>query len=76
MAERRFIELGVRSVSRRGGSLQVTLPSQVVKIMKLVAGDKIVFYYDSESRRIFIARIPKAKLESIVDLEFSLPKES
>ena len=72
MSKEDLIELGVRNVSQRGGSLQVTLPTMVTKIMKLKPGDKIVFYYDRKVNKIFIGKIAKEKIEQIIDLRFKL----
>ena len=75
MTQKRLIELGIRSVSRRGGSLQVTIPSRVAQIMNLEPEDLVVFYYDPETRRIILGRISKKQIESIKILEFSIPEE-
>jgi len=58
---------------RKGGSLQVTIPKEVVKFLNLEPGDYIMFIHDPKTNRIFID-----KVEKVVDsrgLAFSLSKK-
>lgn len=69
------IELGVRVITRRGGSLQVTLPTDVIKLMKLVKGDRIIFKYHKSMKRIVLGKVTKKELEALATLEFSMPED-
>jgi bifunctional DNA-binding transcriptional regulator/antitoxin component of YhaV-PrlF toxin-antitoxin module len=72
------IELGVRYVQQKGGSLQVTVPTEVVDIMRLDIGDQIIFYYDKGAKRITLGKIAKEDIlhaRKMVSLEFSVPKD-
>lgn len=73
--EKDIIPLGVRSVSKRGGSFQVTIPPEVVRIMQVASEDLIAFSYDRESERIVIGKVSKRDLERTMSLRFSIPKE-
>jgi bifunctional DNA-binding transcriptional regulator/antitoxin component of YhaV-PrlF toxin-antitoxin module len=73
--ERRLRELGVRRVSKRGGSLQVTIPTEVLAIMRIETGDRIVFYYDEEAKRITLGKVPKEDIEKMITLEFSVSRD-
>lgn len=75
LEENRLIELGVRSVSKRGGSYQVTIPTEVVKVMRIAHEDRIVFSYDEESKRVVIGKVSRQDLEKITSLKFSVSKE-
>jgi antitoxin component of MazEF toxin-antitoxin module len=73
--EKETIPLGVRSVSKRGGSFQVTIPPEVVRIMQMAPEDLITFSYDRESEKIVIGRVSKRDLERTTSLRFSISKE-
>ena len=67
--------IAVRNVSRRGGSLQITVPSEVVEIMKISNGDRIAFYYDFNTKSIRLGKVPKIDIKKIAELEFAVSKE-
>jgi len=73
--DRHLTPLGVSRVSKRGGSLQVTIPKDASTIMKLTSGDRITFYYDEQGKRITLGKVPREDIEKMVTLEFSLSKE-
>ncbi len=52
--------LGMRTVTKRGGSYQVTIPKEVGKILNLSDGDQIVFY--KESGRISFSKATKLRV--------------
>ena len=72
------MELGVRYVQQKGGSMQVTIPTQVVDIMRLDVGDQNIFYYDKGTKRIMLGKIAKEDIlraQKMVSLEFSVSKD-
>jgi antitoxin component of MazEF toxin-antitoxin module len=40
----------IRQVTRRGGSLALNIPSEIVKDMGLAEGSSVVFEYDSKKK--------------------------
>jgi antitoxin component of MazEF toxin-antitoxin module len=73
--DKKTLELGVRKVSKRGGSFQVTLPVDLVQLMKIVDGDRIAFSYDTESQKVILGKVSRLDLERVVSLKFSVSKE-
>jgi antitoxin component of MazEF toxin-antitoxin module len=73
--EKKTLELGVRTVSKRGGSFQVTIPSDVVRLMKMANGDRIAFSYDRELQKVIVGKVSRLDLEKAVSLQFSISKE-
>jgi bifunctional DNA-binding transcriptional regulator/antitoxin component of YhaV-PrlF toxin-antitoxin module len=68
-----LIPVGVRSTSRRGGSVSINIPSQITKLMDLKAGDPIAFFYDPEMKRLIIEKISSFSTPS--GLSFSVSKK-
>ena len=66
--------LATRNVSKRGGSLQVTIPASVAEIMELEPGDLLIFSYDPKTKEIILGKISKKDLESLQKFNFSLPQ--
>lgn len=66
--------LGIRDVSKRGGSLSITIPIDVVSKLDLKPGDCIVFLYDSERKEIILNKLPPT-LTTPSGLSFSISKE-
>jgi len=73
--EKKTLELGVRTVSKRGGSFQVTVPRDVVRLMKIVNGDRMAFSYDRELQKVILGKVSRLDLERAVSLQFSISKE-
>lgn len=48
--------LGVRRVVRKGGSLTVTIPSEVTEFLNLEAGQDLAFIQDVKSHRIYLMK--------------------
>lgn len=48
--------LGVRRIIQKGGSLTVTLPSEVAEILALEAGQDLAFIKDGKNSRIYLVR--------------------
>jgi len=48
--------VGTRSVSRRGGSLQVTIPKAVAEFLRIRSGDKVAFIIDEKSNCVIIGK--------------------
>jgi bifunctional DNA-binding transcriptional regulator/antitoxin component of YhaV-PrlF toxin-antitoxin module len=69
----KLIPIGVRSASKRGGSVSINIPADVTKAMDLKAGDPIAFFYDPENKRIIIEKI--STFSTSTGLSFSISKE-
>jgi len=63
-------DLGVRKVIQKGGSLTVTLPSEVVEILKLKSRQKLAFIQDGKTKRVYIMR--QQDLVSLLKLKRNL----
>lgn len=44
---------------RKGGSIQVTIPKEVVRLLELEPGDHLMFTYDPKTRRLFIDKVTR-----------------
>ena len=72
--------VGPRSVSRRGGSLQVTIPPEIGSRLGIEEGTKIVFIIDEHNGYVMLGRsdrmeITLSKLGKPATLGFRVPKE-
>jgi len=72
--------IGPRSVSKRGGSLQVTIPPEVSDFLGVEEGSKIVYVIDTESGYVILGRADKmeitlSKLSKPATLGFTVRKE-
>ena len=81
MAQKDLRIIGSRSVSKRGGSLQVTIPEVVAQFLELKKGDRIVFIIDKKRNCVIIGK-PDAETMRVTfssfgegQLEFKVPKE-
>jgi bifunctional DNA-binding transcriptional regulator/antitoxin component of YhaV-PrlF toxin-antitoxin module len=73
--------IGPRSVSKRGGSLQVTIPPEVSEHLGVEEGSKLVFVIDQASGHVTLGRSDKieitlSRLGKPATLGFTLSKES
>jgi bifunctional DNA-binding transcriptional regulator/antitoxin component of YhaV-PrlF toxin-antitoxin module len=68
-----LIPIGVRSASKRGGSVSINIPSEITKVMNLKPGDPIAFFYDPENKRIIVEKI--SSFSTSTGLSFSISKE-
>jgi len=68
-----LIGLGVRSVSQRGGSISVTIPANIAKLMDIAPGDSVGFWFDPENKRLLIEKVSEYVTPS--GLSFSISKE-
>lgn len=69
-----FRVVGVRSVSLKGGSLQVTIPADVAQDVGLNVGDIVVILYDTRRKQILISKA--GKISTPEGLTFSLANQS
>lgn len=58
---------------RKGGSIQITIPKEVVGLLKLETGDYLVFVYDPKTKRIFIDKA--VRMITPDGFSFSISKE-
>lgn len=63
-----------REVSKKGGSLSITIPAEVAKMLDLRPGDNIVFLYDRYQKRIIIDKA-KQTFTTPGGFSFSISKE-
>jgi bifunctional DNA-binding transcriptional regulator/antitoxin component of YhaV-PrlF toxin-antitoxin module len=68
-----LIGLGVRSASQRGGSISVTIPSHIAKLMNIEPGDSIAFFFDPKNKRLILEKVSEYTTPS--GLSFSISKE-
>ena len=47
----------IRSISKRGGSLSLNIPSEFAKMMGLGVGTPVVFQYDEQRNRLVIEKV-------------------
>ena len=69
-----LIPMGVRSVSIKGGSLQLTIPAEASKLMGLNVGDIVVFLFNPKTKQIIINKIDKVTTPT--GLSFSVSKDT
>lgn len=74
LSENELTIVGTRSVSTKGGSLQVTIPSEVVKLMNLKVGEPLLILYNRKMQQIVISKI--STISTPGGLSFSISKES
>jgi len=70
----KLIPIDVRKVSQKGGSLSLTIPIEIVKKLDLKPDDKVVFFFDEETKQIIIDKAV-ATFITPSGLSFSLSKE-
>lgn len=51
--------MGTRTVSKRGGSYQITIPSEVIEYIGAKEGDKIVYLKNKVKKQIVIGKADK-----------------
>ena len=74
MPEEELIPVAVRRVSRKGGSLSITVPLEIVNILNLKSDDSLVFLYNKIKKQVIINKaIPTYTTPS--GLSFSISKE-
>ena len=66
--------LAVRKVSRKGGSLNITIPIEIVRILDLRPDDNMVFLYDKRQKKIIIDKAVST-YTTPSGLSFSVSKE-
>jgi len=54
--------IGPRTVSKRGGSLQVTIPPAISEYLGINEGDKIVYITDQETGYVIFARADRIEV--------------
>jgi antitoxin component of MazEF toxin-antitoxin module len=45
-----------RTVSKRGGSLVITIPNEIIEVLRLTEGDKVQFVLDKKSGEVSIIK--------------------
>ena len=70
-----LILLSVRPLSRKGGSLSITIPKEIVKILDLNVGNYIAFFYEKTSKKIIVEKV-KPTYTTPSGLSFSISKRS
>jgi AbrB family looped-hinge helix DNA binding protein len=73
MKEERSVVIATGTVLKKGGSLQITIPKEVVELLELEPGDNVMFVYDREAKRVFLDKV--AILTTPSGLSFSISKE-
>jgi bifunctional DNA-binding transcriptional regulator/antitoxin component of YhaV-PrlF toxin-antitoxin module len=73
LSEEDLLVVGTRSVSTKGGSLQITIPSEVAKLMDLKVGEPVLILYNRKTQQIIISKIERVETPS--GLSFSISKE-
>jgi len=73
MKEERFSVIATGTALKKGGSIQITIPKEVVRLLELEPGDHIMFVYDWEAKRVFLNKI--ATFTEPSGLSFSISKE-
>jgi antitoxin component of MazEF toxin-antitoxin module len=74
LSDEEFIPLAVRRVSRKGGSLSITIPIEIVNMLCLKPDDNLVFLYNKNKRNIIIDKATSTFTTSS-GLSFSISKE-
>jgi len=64
--------VGFRTVSKRGGSLSITLDVSLARKLDVKAGDSVALFFDEENKRIIIEKISEFTTSS--GLAFSLSR--
>jgi bifunctional DNA-binding transcriptional regulator/antitoxin component of YhaV-PrlF toxin-antitoxin module len=72
--------IGPRALSKRGGSLQVTVPPDVASYLGIGSGSRVAFMIDEQSGCVILVRsdaieVRFSKLEKPATLGFSMSKE-
>ena len=73
MGKEELIPLGVRSTSRRGGSIGVNIPAVIAEKMGLKPGDPVVFFFDPKTKRLILEKVSAYTTPS--GLTFSVSKD-
>jgi len=73
MTDEEVVALGVRSTSRRGGSVGINIPADIAKMMGLKPGDAVAFFFDPKKKRVILEKVSGYVTPS--GLSFSVSKE-
>lgn len=74
MSDEEFVPLAVRRISRKGGSLSLTIPIEIVNMLDLKPNDNLVFLYNKNKKRIVIDKAVST-FTTPSGLSFSISKE-
>jgi antitoxin component of MazEF toxin-antitoxin module len=74
LPDEELIPLSIRKVSRKGGSLSITIPIEVVKMLNLEPDDIIIFLYDKNKKHVIINKVIST-YTTPSGLSFSISKE-
>jgi bifunctional DNA-binding transcriptional regulator/antitoxin component of YhaV-PrlF toxin-antitoxin module len=74
LPDEELIPLSIRKVSRKGGSLSITIPIEVVKMLNLEPDDSIIFLYDKNKKQVIINKVIST-YTTPSGLSFSISKE-
>ncbi|MEM2673872.1 MAG: AbrB/MazE/SpoVT family DNA-binding domain-containing protein [Candidatus Bathyarchaeia archaeon] len=72
--DKRLEPIAVRAISRKGGSIYVTIPSEVARLLELELGDHLAFFKDKETGDIVIKRVAPS-YTTPEGFSFSISKE-
>jgi antitoxin component of MazEF toxin-antitoxin module len=81
MPESNLRIIGTRSVSKRGGSLQVTIPETAAQFLELEKGDRLTFIIDKKRNCVIVGKPDAESMEVMfsafgkASLELSISKE-
>ena len=70
----RLDPIAVRQISKKGGSIYITIPSKVVELLKLELGDSLAFFKDKKSGEIIIKKVTTSYVTD-EGFSFSIPKK-
>lgn len=65
----------MRELSIRGGSLSITIPIEVVRLLELKSNDLLVFFYDRKNKRIILDKVKQPFITAAGGFTFSISKE-
>lgn len=73
-SKKKIVGMGMRAVSRRGGSLSITIPINITKLLNLEIDDVVVFILDPKKEQIIFDKLT-SRLTSDSGLVFSTSKK-
>ena len=73
--DRKLKPIAVRAVSRKGGSIYVTIPSEIVQLLNLNLGDSIAFLEDKNTGNVVVKKVASS-YTTPEGFSFSISKES
>jgi bifunctional DNA-binding transcriptional regulator/antitoxin component of YhaV-PrlF toxin-antitoxin module len=73
--DRKLRPVAVRAVSRKGGSIYITIPSEIVQLLNLNLGDSIAFLEDKNTGSVIIKKVAPS-YTTPEGFSFSISKKS